>query len=102
MRCSSRFPKRPPREVAPTLLDAGLRVIDLSGAFRLRDDATRARWYPDHGPAAGGRGLRPDRVRARRHPDARLLSNPGCYPTASLLGLLPLQRAGLLQPGADM
>ena len=33
---------------------------------------------------------------------ARLLSNPGCYPTASLLGLLPLQRAGLLKPGADI
>jgi N-acetyl-gamma-glutamyl-phosphate reductase len=34
--------------------------------------------------------------------EARLVSNPGCYPTASLLGLLPLQRAGLLQPGADI
>src|SRR4029078_5708842 len=33
---------------------------------------------------------------------ARLLSNPGCYPTASLLGWLPLQRAGLLKPAADV
>src|SRR5260221_10885395 len=34
-------------ELAPKLVDAGVRVIDLSGAFRLRDDGVRARWYPD-------------------------------------------------------
>src|SRR6478752_10144168 len=34
-------------EIAPALVDAGVRVIDLSGAFRLRDAATRARWYPE-------------------------------------------------------
>src|SRR6185503_18765211 len=34
-------------ELAPALVDAGVRVIDLSGAFRLRDDAMRARWYPE-------------------------------------------------------
>ena len=34
-------------ELAPALVDAGVRVIDLSGAFRLRDQAARARWYPD-------------------------------------------------------
>src|SRR6266850_5521072 len=34
-------------ELAPTLVDAGVRVIDLSGAFRLRDAAVRSRWYPD-------------------------------------------------------
>src|SRR3954469_9786881 len=34
-------------ELAPGLVDAGVRVVDLSGAFRLRDAASRARWYPD-------------------------------------------------------
>src|SRR5438445_3223139 len=34
-------------ELAPKLVDAGVRVIDLSGAFRLRDDGIRGRWYPD-------------------------------------------------------
>ena len=34
-------------ELAPMLVDEGLRVIDLSGAFRLRDQASRARWYPE-------------------------------------------------------
>src|SRR5476649_2048698 len=33
-------------ELAPALVDAGVRVIDLSGAFRLRDDGARAHWYP--------------------------------------------------------
>ena len=33
-------------ELAPALVDAGVRVVDLSGAFRLRDDSLRARWYP--------------------------------------------------------
>src|SRR5437899_511996 len=34
-------------ELAPGFLDAGVRIIDLSGAFRLRNDAMRARWYPE-------------------------------------------------------
>src|SRR5580765_8891395 len=34
-------------ELAPALVDAGVRVVDLSGAFRLRDEASRARWYPE-------------------------------------------------------
>src|SRR5712671_6253360 len=34
-------------ELAPALVDAGVRVIDLSGAFRLRDEASRAKWYPE-------------------------------------------------------
>jgi N-acetyl-gamma-glutamyl-phosphate reductase len=79
-----------------------VRTIDLSGAFRLQDAATRARWYPEtHAlPAGLAYGLTEharDAVRA-----ARLVANPGCYPTASLLPLLPLKKAGLLVPGADV
>ena len=96
------LPEAASAEIAPALLGAGVRVIDLSGAFRLRDDAGRDRWYPATGPLPAGvaYGLTEFEVDAIR--DARLLSNPGCYPTASLLGLLPLQRAGLLEIGADI
>src|SRR4029453_17713761 len=40
------LPEAASAEVAPTLLEAGLRVVDLSGAFRLREEAARTRWYP--------------------------------------------------------
>jgi N-acetyl-gamma-glutamyl-phosphate reductase len=96
------LPEAASAELAPALLSSGLRVIDLSGAFRLRDAAARAKWYPataawPDGVAYGLTEFELDSIAS-----ARLLSNPGCYPTASLLGLLPLQRAGLLQPGADI
>ncbi len=96
------LPEAASAEIAPVLVSAGLRVIDLSGAFRLRDEASRARWYPatkarPDGIAYGLTEFEVDAIRT-----ARLLSNPGCYPTASLLGLLPLQRAGLLLPGSEI
>jgi N-acetyl-gamma-glutamyl-phosphate reductase len=82
--------------VAPRLVQAGLRVFDLSGAFRLRDDRVRARWYPEvpRLPDGVAYGL-PERHRdaVRR---ARLVACPGCYPTAALLALQPLADAGLL------
>lgn len=96
------LPEAASAELAPSLLAKGLRLIDLSGAFRLRDDAKRAKFYPataalPDGVAYGLTEFELDAIKS-----ARLLSNPGCYPTASLLGLLPLQRAGLLKPGADV
>ena len=83
-------------ELAPPLVSAGVRVIDLSGAFRIRDDAARSRWYPATRtlPAGAVYGLTEyyrDEVR-----DAALVANPGCYPTAALLSLMPLAKAGLL------
>lgn len=96
------LPEAASAELGPKLLANGLRVIDLSGAFRLRDDAKRAKFYPATAtlPAGVAYGLTEFELEAIK--TARLLSNPGCYPTASLLGLLPLQRAGLLKPGADV
>jgi N-acetyl-gamma-glutamyl-phosphate reductase len=96
------LPEAASAELAPVLLGSGLRVIDLSGAFRLRDDATRAKFSPSTtslptGVAYGLTEFEFDAIRS-----ARLISNPGCYPTASLLALLPLKRAGLLQPGAEI
>jgi N-acetyl-gamma-glutamyl-phosphate reductase len=96
------LPDKAAAEIAPSLIDAGVRVIDLSGAFRLRDEAARARWYPEShavptGVAYGLTELDRESVRA-----ARLVANPGCYPTAALLALAPLVAAGLLLPRADI
>ena len=83
-------------DLAPKLLARGCRVVDLSGAFRIRDDAARARWYPATPalPAQTAYGF------SERHRDAirqaRLISNPGCYATAALMALEPLAAAGLL------
>jgi N-acetyl-gamma-glutamyl-phosphate reductase len=89
-------------ELAPALVEQGLRVIDLSGAFRLRDAAVRGRWYPETRkmPAAIAYGLTEYERNAVR--SARMVANPGCYPTAALLALKPLTSAGLLIPGADV
>jgi len=89
-------------EIAPKLVDAGVRVVDLSGAFRLRDTGVRAKWYPDthQMPAGVAYGLT-ERMRAAVA-NARLVANPGCYPTATLLALGPVLDANLLVPGSDI
>jgi len=89
-------------ELAPMLVDAGVRVVDLSGAFRLRDAGGRARWYPEthrmpEGVAYGLTERERDAIAG-----ARLVANPGCYPTATLLALAPLAAAGRLLPNADV
>ncbi len=97
------LPEAASAAVAPALLARGVQVIDLSGAFRLRDAALRARWYPntpDPLPAGTAYGLAEFDAATLR--DARLVSCPGCYPTASLLALEPLVGAGLLDPAADV
>jgi N-acetyl-gamma-glutamyl-phosphate reductase len=96
------LPEAASADIAPTLVAAGRRVVDLSGAFRLRDASLRARWYPATGelPAGVAYGLTEFDIEAIR--TARLLSNPGCYPTAALLAVLPLVRAGLLARATDI
>ena len=96
------LPEAASAELAPTLLASGLKVIDLSGAFRLRDAAARTKWYPATAALPDGVAYGLTEFELENIAKARLLSNPGCYPTASLLALLPLQKAGLLQPGADI
>jgi N-acetyl-gamma-glutamyl-phosphate reductase len=90
------LPEAASAELAPTLVERGLRVIDLSGAFRIRDDAARQRWYPATATLPSGTvyGFSERNKQAIR--EARLLSNPGCYPTAALMVLSPLADAGLL------
>jgi N-acetyl-gamma-glutamyl-phosphate reductase len=80
------------------LRSRGVRVVDLSADFRLRDPAVYQQWYRDH-PAPellvdAVYGL-PERYREQIR-DADLVANPGCYPTAALLALSPLARAGVL------
>jgi N-acetyl-gamma-glutamyl-phosphate reductase len=85
-------------DLAPKLLARGLRVVDLSGAFRLEDKAAYPRWYGFEHPApallAEARYGLPELARAKL-PGARLVTNPGCYATAIALALAPLVRAGL-------
>jgi N-acetyl-gamma-glutamyl-phosphate reductase len=90
------LPEAASAELAPQLLDRGLRVIDLSGAFRIRDAAERERWYPATRalPAQTAYGFSEKYKEAIHH--SRLLSNPGCYPTAALMALTPLIDAGLI------
>jgi len=83
------------------LLDRGLRIVDLSGAWRLNEDANRAIYnLTDPDPALAGQ-LQAEvvygcpelhRAQLRR---ARLVANPGCYPTSINLALAPLLQAGL-------
>jgi N-acetyl-gamma-glutamyl-phosphate reductase len=86
---------------APTvaaLRARGILVVDLSADFRLREIDTYERWYGEHGaPDLFGQGvyglteMYRDELR-----DAKLVATPGCYPTASVLGLAPLAEKGLL------
>jgi len=81
--------------VAPIFLKAGKKVIDLSADFRLHDVATYERWYSRH--------TAPDIIKESVYgmPElygdeiakARLVANPGCYPTSVILGLAPLLKA---------
>ena len=96
------LPEAASAEMGATFLAAGRRVIDLSGAFRLRDDAARAKWYPATTTMPEGVVYGLTEFAGAEIPGARLVSCPGCYPTASLLALQPLFAAGLLRPGADV
>jgi len=88
-------------EMARPLLDRGIRLIDLSADFRLRDLAVYEEFYGSH-PAPD---LLPQAVYGlpevyrREIRAAKLVANPGCYPTASILALLPALREGIIAPG---
>jgi N-acetyl-gamma-glutamyl-phosphate reductase len=81
------------------LRQRGVRVVDLSADFRLRDIADYELWYGEHPVpslvAEAVYGL-PERYR-EQIARADLVANPGCYPTAALLALAPLARAGLIE-----
>lgn len=92
-------------ELAPAMLGAGARVIDLSGAFRLPDPAVYSRWYKESHSAPellaeAVYGL-PEFCR-ERIAGARLIANPGCYPTAANLAIQPLAAAGVMDRAAGI
>jgi N-acetyl-gamma-glutamyl-phosphate reductase len=92
------YPHGAAAPVVAGLRERGVRVVDLSADFRLRDRATYEDWYGAHGAP----GLIGDAVyglpelHRERIAGADLVANPGCYPTAAILALAPLARAGLL------
>lgn len=89
-------------KLGPELLAGGARVIDLAADFRLKDHREWEHWY---GMAHACPELLDEAVYGlpeinREHiRSARLVANPGCYPTAVTLGFLPLLEAGLVDPG---
>lgn len=88
-------------ESVPPLLDRGIRVVDLSADYRLRDPNVYAEWYAEsHHDTAnlahavyGLPELFGDEIR-----NARLIANPGCYPQTAILGLAPLLAGRLIEP----
>jgi N-acetyl-gamma-glutamyl-phosphate reductase len=89
-------------DLAPKLLDAALRVIDLSGAFRFASADTYSSWYKlptPHASRLGEAVYGLPELYAERIKGARLIANPGCYATSVILALRPLQDAGLLAAG---
>lgn len=84
-------------ELVPALQARGVkRIFDLSGAFRLRDLDLRAKWYPHATASPDGVVYGLTELAKDALADARVISCPGCYPTAALLALSPLVKAGLL------
>jgi N-acetyl-gamma-glutamyl-phosphate reductase len=89
-------------EHAPALLERGLKVIDLSADFRLKDPAQFADWYGKAHTATAwlaeaAYGL-PELTPTDAYKNARLIANPGCYPTAAGLALAPLMQMRIAEP----
>jgi N-acetyl-gamma-glutamyl-phosphate reductase len=96
------LPHKAAMEVVPVFLQAGRNVIDLSADYRLHDAAEYAAWYETHLnpellPEAvyGLPELRREEIAA-----ARLVANPGCYPTSIILALMPLLKGGVIDPAS--
>lgn len=91
-------------EIAPLLLKEGCTVVDLSGDFRLKNKDEYELWYKK--AAAPKQWIEkavyalPELNRSAIKEDTKFISNPGCYPTATLLGLAPLISNGLIEDGS--
>ncbi|MEO9653675.1 N-acetyl-gamma-glutamyl-phosphate reductase [Marinomonas sp.] len=85
----------------PELIDRGIKVVDLGADFRIKDTLEWSKWYgmehrtPDY-VAKAVYGL--PEINREAIKSAQLVANPGCYPTATQLGLIPLLEAGLVDP----
>ena len=95
-------PHKTAMEIAAQLLDQGVKVVDLSADFRINDKATYEKWYDvEHTKSE----LLPEAVYGLpelyldRIMGARLIANPGCYPTSAILGLAPALTGNLVETG---
>jgi N-acetyl-gamma-glutamyl-phosphate reductase len=93
------YPHGAAAELVAELHGRGVRVVDLSADFRLRDPAVYGEWYRAHPApqllADAVYGL-PELYREQIR-EAAIVANPGCYPTAAVLALAPLARAGVIE-----
>jgi N-acetyl-gamma-glutamyl-phosphate reductase len=93
------YPHGAAAPVVAELRERGVRVVDLSADFRLNDPAVYGQWYREHvAPELLGEAVYglPELYREEIR-GASLVASPGCYPTASLLALAPLARAGVVE-----
>ncbi|SEA08264.1 N-acetyl-gamma-glutamyl-phosphate reductase [Desulfuromusa kysingii] len=94
------LPHKSAMEVVPGFLDAGCKVIDLSADYRLKDQDVYQQWYQPHTSpelfAEAVYGL--PELYAEQIRSARLIANPGCYPTSVILALAPLLEEQLIDP----
>lgn len=103
-RCTLAFlclPHEAAMEHTPKLLDRGVKVVDLSAAYRIKDQVIYEKAYGHHHTDAKNLehavyGL--TEIARAALKTAKLCANPGCYPTAAGLSLLPLLRAGVIEP----
>lgn len=96
------LPHKSAMEVVPGFLDAGCKVIDLSADYRLKNQEVYERWYQEHtSPNLFGEAVYglPELYRSSLV-GARLVANPGCYPTSIILALAPLLKEGLVDTGS--
>lgn len=92
------LPHHAAMDIVPSLLDRGVKVVDLSADFRFRDASVYEAWYQKHSaPHLLGEAVYglPELYR-QRIAAARLVGNPGCYPTSVILACAPLLRARLI------
>jgi N-acetyl-gamma-glutamyl-phosphate reductase len=92
------LPHKTAMETVPLFYRLGKKVVDLSADFRLKDPVIYERWYQRHTAADllsesvyGLPELHRDKIRS-----AKIVGNPGCYPTGALIGLIPLVKKGLI------
>lgn len=88
------------RKLAPQFIERGVKVIDISGDFRIKDQVEYETWY---GMEASDEQLLNEAVYGLTEwidediTDARIIANPGCFPTGILLGLLPLVKENIIE-----
>jgi N-acetyl-gamma-glutamyl-phosphate reductase len=96
------------REWVPQAMRAGLRVVDLSGAWRLQDESNRVIYgFKDADASIAAKvmdsavyGL--PELHRKKIADGQLVANPGCYATSIIVALAPLLRAGIVDPSSDI